>query len=738
MGVFCYTTSMRHDEIDLSVIITTHAESILIHRTLSSVRRATKYLDDKYQYEIILHADNPTPETQAYIEQHTEDSLKNVRIFKNSFRDLGASRNFSIREAQGKYIATIDADDLMSENWLRESLDHLESTKEPTVAHSEVTVEFEGADSLVIKHGEIDYDTDSLLSVYANRWNSVIVAPRRLILDNPYTPNSPGYGYEDWNLNCRLINSGIHNILIPHTAIFVRRKLTNSEWARQVQSMSVLRANPLLAFENIRNINDPFNKAPSLNSNPATASRQSAVASARALIRKYPFAHRAVLRVKRSLKREALSLQAGMPRVPLWLQDEWKALHKIDRQIFPTHQLMTTIPVYDTLTEDHKLAGSLYKALVDELHYDSYEYVIFAPWLTKGGADKYTIEYANSIAALTGKHVLVIATLANDSPWKDKLQKGVDFLEFGKITRHASQEIRHRLMEHIIENGNIRILHVINSEFGYEFIRLHGNYIKSSGRRVVITSFSQSVEQTTGRLYGYSHTHVPFVYDIADIITSDNQAVLDMWATEYGFNAKKLIVHRQPIDIDKIVPIKNTYSQSSPLRILWAGRIAPEKLPEVTVKIGELLKGKVTIDMYGAKESDYAHILNSLPANITYKGSYDGFESLPIEDYDALLYTSLFDGMPNVLLESATAGLPIVASSVGGIPEFIEDNKTGILISDIDQVQEYCDAFTRLIKDPTLTEKYAIAAREKIATKYSRKQYTDAVQTMLDRLHSES
>lgn len=718
----------------ISIIITAHAEGILIHRTLASVRRALRQLDTTYTYEIILHADNPKAATLAYIDTHTSSTLKDVRIFTNQFGDLGSSRNFAIKQARGKYVATIDADDLMSRDWLSKAIAKLEASPVPTIAHSEYTIEFEGANSLIIKHGEIDYDTDTLLSVYANRWNSVIVASRDLLLQYPYTPNSPGYGYEDWNLNCRLIHAGVHNILIPGTAIFVRRKLMNSEWARQVQSMSVLRANPLLGFGNVRSIADPFKKAPAITVQPATVTRQDAVASAKSFIKRYPFAHRIAKSIKRSLKRERLPIPAGEPRVAPWLRQEWKELHEIDRQIFPTEALMTSIPVYDTLTEDHKLAGSLYKALVDQLRFDEYEYLIFVPWLIKGGADKYTIEYANTISAITGKNVLVVATLNNDSPWRSKLADKVDFLEFGKLTQYASQEIRHRLMEHIVENGNVKALHVINSEFGYDFVRLHENYITSSNKKVVITSFSQSVENATGRLYGYSHTHVPFVYDVADIITSDNKAVLDMWANEYGFDPGKLYVHRQPINLDLNTRKKTDYTLGSPLRVLWAGRIAPEKLPEVAIETARQMSTEITIDMYGAQEHEYRHVLHHLPSNVTYKGAYDGFESLEIQDYDLLLYTSLFDGMPNVILEAASAGLPIIASGVGGIPEFIEHSKDGLIVDDIRHHGEYCSAIKKVLQEPSKTESYANSAYDKITTKYSQEQYVASVRAMLEKL----
>lgn len=715
--------------IDISVIVTTHAESILIHRTLSSVRRALKELEGTYSYEIILHADNPTADTLAYINLHKDSTLRGVQIFKNAFKDLGLSRNFSVEKAQGKYIATIDADDLMSKNWLRSALDFLEAQSEPTVAHTEITIEFEGADSLVIKHGEIDLATDTLLSVFANRWNSVIVVPRSLILEEKYTANSPGYGYEDWHLNSRLIKRGIHNVLIPHTALFVRRKKSNSEWQRQIESMAVLRANPLLSFDHIRSITNPF--ATSEHPASALSSTQNLKSMAKNIIKQYPFIHKIARRTQETLKRRRVGSSAYHP--PAWLIKEWREIHSIERQLFPTDHLLHHIETYDSITLDHKQAGNLYKQLVDSLAHDSYDYIIFVPWLIKGGADRYAINYANTIARLQpAKRVLVVATLPVSSLWIHLLDKEVGFLDFGTITNEASAGIKYRLMSHIIENSGASHLHIINSEFGYDFIQLHQAYVKNSDKKVVLTSFSQSVDKD-GRLYGYSHTHVPFVYDQASLITSDNEAVIQMWQSDYGFDSTKLLVHRQPISLPSKEPEKTKRSADAPLRILWAARLAPEKQPELLAPIAKELDGIATIDVYGSIEHGYHHIADFLPANASYKGSFDDIDSLPLADYDVLLYTSLFDGMPNILLEVAQAKLPIVASSVGGIPEFIQNDKTGILVADIRNPKAYTEAILRL-KDIDYRTKLGNAAYEKLAHDFSSKGYEKNVGTMLKKL----
>lgn len=47
---------------------------------------------------------------------------------------------------------------------------------------------------------------------------------------------------------------------------------------------------------------------------------------------------------------------------------------------------------------------------------------------------------------------------------------------------------------------------------------------------------------------------------------------------------------------------------------------------------------------------------------------------------DIFVLSSLWEGMPNVVLEAMAAGLPVIATSVGGIPEAVIDGQTGLLV----------------------------------------------------------
>ena len=103
--------------------------------------------------------------------------------------------------------------------------------------------------------------------------------------------------------------------------------------------------------------------------------------------------------------------------------------------------------------------------------------------------------------------------------------------------------------------------------------------------------------------------------------------------------------------------------------------------------------------------------------NIEFKGAYGGFNRLPIKEYGAFLYTSLWDGIPNVLLEAAAAGLPLVASGVGGIHELV-DEQTGWLVKDVEEVEPYVAALRQVWADRELRDSKLAHMRKRLAEQH--------------------
>jgi glycosyltransferase involved in cell wall biosynthesis len=82
------------------------------------------------------------------------------------------------------------------------------------------------------------------------------------------------------------------------------------------------------------------------------------------------------------------------------------------------------------------------------------------------------------------------------------------------------------------------------------------------------------------------------------------------------------------------------------------------------------------------------------------------------------LLPSYAEGMPMALLEAMSWGLPVIATPVGGIPQLVEHEVSGLLIAPGD-IKDCAAQMERLLTDPSLRERLGSAARERIAADFS-------------------
>src|SRR5262249_2153283 len=78
-----------------------------------------------------------------------------------------------------------------------------------------------------------------------------------------------------------------------------------------------------------------------------------------------------------------------------------------------------------------------------------------------------------------------------------------------------------------------------------------------------------------------------------------------------------------------------------------------------------------------------------------------------------LVLPSYVEGMPNALLEGMAAGLPVIASRVGAIPDVVEDGVSGLLVEPRD-VEALSRALARLADSPSDRWRMGKAAQDKI------------------------
>src|SRR5207237_6913302 len=93
---------------------------------------------------------------------------------------------------------------------------------------------------------------------------------------------------------------------------------------------------------------------------------------------------------------------------------------------------------------------------------------------------------------------------------------------------------------------------------------------------------------------------------------------------------------------------------------------------------------------------------------------------------DVLVLPSHSEGSPNVLLEAMAAALPIVATSVGGVPEMVESNESALLVPSNDS-PALAAGITRLLTDTKLGHRLATNASALVASRYSPEEYVQSM-----------
>ena len=84
---------------------------------------------------------------------------------------------------------------------------------------------------------------------------------------------------------------------------------------------------------------------------------------------------------------------------------------------------------------------------------------------------------------------------------------------------------------------------------------------------------------------------------------------------------------------------------------------------------------------------------------------------------NCLVLPSFQENSPLTVTEAMAAGVPVVASRVGGIPEMIEDGKTGFLIDPYD-TNDICRAVSKILTDDSLALSMGKRAKETARKRY--------------------
>lgn len=152
--------------------------------------------------------------------------------------------------------------------------------------------------------------------------------------------------------------------------------------------------------------------------------------------------------------------------------------------------------------------------------------------------------------------------------------------------------------------------------------------------------------------------------------------------------------------------------------VAYVGRLSPEKDILTLIEAARRL-GNVPFKFAGSYHR-MPEVTKRKPDNCEFLGQLD-VEALAQFYRDARMIvfaTRCYEGFPTVILEAMSHGLPVVCSCIGGLPEIVEDGKTGLLYEP-GNAYELADRIRTLWQNSALCQSLGDAGRWKVRENYA-------------------
>jgi glycosyltransferase involved in cell wall biosynthesis len=376
----------------------------------------------------------------------------------------------------------------------------------------------------------------------------------------------------------------------------------------------------------------------------------------------------------------------------------------------------------------------------------TYDYIITVPWLIHGGAELMAMHFARALTEKLGSHsVLVVAVDFPNDDAKDWIPAGVDVIQLQNFGVILETEQTVECLLNLITAVKPKAIINVNSLACWELIRQFGHALHDV--QLYACAFCRDYN-SSGYPAGYADTHVrECIYKLTGLL-SDNKLFFDTIANHFNLPVSmksKMVTFYNPAPLPRVTArLSDVDSEASEQQrqsndkqgatkqftVLWASRFTEQKNIKLLEKVVMQLPF-VAFEIWGRGHLDYVlKDLANKSENVNIRGPYNNFNQLPLESYDAFLYTTLWDGIPNVLLEAAANNIPIVTSNVGGIRELV-DSSTGWLIDSLDNPIPYAQALREIMSDPRNVAKKQANMQVRLSEQHQWAQFVNRLAALL-------
>ncbi len=359
--------------------------------------------------------------------------------------------------------------------------------------------------------------------------------------------------------------------------------------------------------------------------------------------------------------------------------------------------------------------------------------VVVMPHCRISGAARVAGELAFALAAKHGpEQVVVVRTDLSALDYPEWFPAGCRHVDFASVVGHLNDQECQTVLFHFLRSLGPDHVFNVNSRLFWEMSTAYGAILSATVPTYCYLFCSEQNDRGQETGYPISYFYRCFA-DLTGFIT-DSSYLAETLRERFhlrGDDADKIVTLATPIrDVLDIVPRPDDVADRRP-RIFWAGRFDQQKRVDIVLALARRMPeldffvwGKAVIGSpFDLKNED-------LPANFLQQGLYEKFSDLPLERCDLWLYTAQWDGVPTILLDVAAAGVPLVASLIGGTGDVLLEDLCH-RIADIDDVDAFEAAVRAVLADPATARDNACRMREDILAQRPISRYRTDLETFL-------
>lgn len=340
-----------------------------------------------------------------------------------------------------------------------------------------------------------------------------------------------------------------------------------------------------------------------------------------------------------------------------------------------------------------------------------------APWMTMGGADKATLDWFRYIPSQSFRRYL-LTTLASDNVLFGQCDALAD--EAWCLPEIVDRQAIPQFVIEFIATRRVDVVHIMNSKLGFDLI---------PAIKLAFPDVSVVVQlhcESSGRT-GYPR-YVASRYDSLvnaySVISEDLKASM----VDYHVSPSKVNVIYLGVDATDEFNPRNPHGRAPTLdphgfHVLFPARLTAQKRPELMLEIAAESALRVPGAQFhvvgdGELRPDLERTRDAL--GLTDVVRFHGASANMWGWYtacDVVLLCSEFEGIPLVLFEAMSMGVPMVAPLVGGTGEVL-DGESGITVEAGAKAKQYADAIAELARDPERRNRIGEQSRQRVLERY--------------------